>query len=130
MSKSKIVEIGHGIKEVRRKSVWALTERSPRCVEDLSFTSRDAEGRLCWWDVTPPKTGYYHVHEMLGRAYAFEVLDLMHVPGADYPKNILAYIANGMATWTPEGVERAAEPIRAGFFGVIGEFVATGDADR
>lgn len=127
---SKIVEIGHGIKEVHRKSAWVLTEGSPRCVDDLSFTSRGADGLICWWDVTPPKTEYWHVHELLGRAYACEMLDLMNAPGAEYPERMLAHIAEAMARWAPSSVPWAAEPMRAGFFGAISEYVAKGTVDR
>lgn len=107
----------------------AVLEERPN-VDKLSFTSRDAEGRICWWDVTPPKTDYWHVHELLGRAYAFEVLDLIKAPDAEYPEHMLAYIAEAMARWSPSSLPWAPEPMRHGFFGAISEYLTKGTVDR
>jgi hypothetical protein len=115
----------------RRKTHWVVGADSPRTADQLSFTSRDDEGRICWWSVQPPQTNYWHVHQMLGRAYAFEVLDLLHNPDAE-PGNerYLGFIISAIARWLPTVSSTAASGIADGFFSVISEYVATGTASR
>ena len=71
--------------ETSRKTQWLVSSSAPKSVDDLSYTSRDAIGRINWWDVSPPKTNYWGVHQMLGRAYAFEILDLLNNPALRPP---------------------------------------------
>ena len=88
-------------------------------------------GRVNWWSVTPPKTDYWHVHHMLGRAYAFELLDLLHNPAATADHaSVLGYISTSIAYWTQTVAGSAATGMADGFFCAISEFVSTGTADR
>jgi len=117
--------------ETSRKTRWLVTESAPQSVDGLTFTSRNAEGRINWWDVQPPKTNYWHVHEMLGRAYAFEVLDLLNNPNAEGENDgTLGYIMGAIARWLPTVSGTAASGMADGFFRVISEYVATGSASR
>lgn len=106
---------------------WHVPGGSPCSVDDLNFTSRDPEGRICWWDVTPPKNDYWHVHQMLGRAYAFELLDLIHNKQAGtITPHAFGFIAcditrRGFAM--PDG-------LYSGFFDAISEYLVTGEVDR
>lgn len=63
-------------------TAWLVSSSSPRNVDELNFTSRDSDGAIRWRDVTPQKIDYYHAHQMLGRTYAFELLDLINNPKA------------------------------------------------
>ena len=121
-----------GLHEVKRKIRWMVPSSSPKAVDELSFTARDSEGRIDWWSVQPPKTDYWHVHEYLGRAYAFEVLDLLNHPQADRDNGavVLKCILGAIARWLPTVSGTAATGMADGFYGVIGEYVATGTADR
>lgn len=121
---------GTGMSYTRRAHKWAITGDGPKKPDDLSFTSRDAEGRMVWWNVTPPKTNYWHVHEMLGRAYAFEVLDLLNTPDAECPERIVSYITLDMHRWSHTVPWCAAEGIMHGFFDALSEYLVTGSADR
>lgn len=124
-------DAGTGSAETSRKTHWRVTCNAPKTVDELTFTSRDAQGRINWWDVTPPKTDYWHVHEMLGRAYAFEVLDLLNNPSAE-GDNVadLGFIMGAIARWLPTTAGSAASGMADGFFRVISEYVATGTASR
>lgn len=117
--------------ETSRKTHWLVTSSAPKSVDELTFTSRDSLGRINWWDVAPPKTSYWHVHEMLGRAYAFEVLDLLNNPSAEAAnEGTLGYIMGAIARWLPSVSGSAASGIAHGFFSVVSEYVATGSASR
>lgn len=106
---------------------WYVPDGAPCCVDDLNFTSRDPQGRLNWWDVTPPKTDYWHAHQMLGRAYAFDLLDLLHNKRAEpIPPHAFGYIACAIARRgfaMPDG-------LYSGFFAAISEYLVTGEVDR
>jgi hypothetical protein len=68
---------------------------------------------------------------MLGRAYAFEVLDLLNNPSAEGENGgTLGYIMAAIARWLPTVSNSAASGIADGFFGVVSEYVATGSASR
>jgi hypothetical protein len=111
--------------------MWSIPKSGrPESADDLSFTSRDGSGRINWWDVTPPKTDYWHVHEMLGRAYAFELLDLINRPGSKEPPHVVTYVCQAVGRWSASVKNSAAGGMAAGFFDVIGEFLETGSADR
>ncbi len=125
-----------GLVRTGRKTQWIVGGDSPKTVDDLSFTARDAGGRFHWWSVEPPKTNYWHVHQMLGRAYAFEVLDLLNNPeakddvGDGQHQHVLGCILGAICRWQPTVNDTAASGIADGFFHVIGEYVATGTANR
>lgn len=107
-------------RKIKRK--WRVSPTAAKTVDDLNFTARDAAGRILWWDVTPPKTDYYHVHEMLGRAYAVELLDLIH--SQEISKHTLCFIVSDMVRKQTHG------GLRDGFIGAISEFLITGNVDR
>lgn len=106
---------------------WFVPDGAARTVDDLNFTSRDAQNRLIWWDVTPPKTDYWHAHQMLGRAYAFDLLDLLHNKQAEpIDPHTFGHIACDIARRgfaMPDG-------LYSGFFAVISEYLVTGEVDR
>ncbi|WP_326536856.1 hypothetical protein [Pseudorhodoferax sp.] len=117
--------------ETSRKTAWIVSTNAPKTADELTFTARDAEGRMIWWDVTPPRTNYWHVHEMLGRAYAFEVLDLLNNPSAEKDNEwTVGFTLGAIARWLPDVSGSAASGIADGFFKVIGEYAATGTASR
>ncbi len=120
-------DLGYGL-EVNRRTTWVVTNNSPKSVDDLSFTSRGERG-VTWWDVTPPKTHYWHAHEMLGRAYAFELLDLINRPSKERP-NVAAYVLKAVGQWSVSADRLADGGMADGFFAVIGEFLETGTAAR
>lgn len=113
--------------KAKKVEPWYVSSFAAKTVDELNFTSRDANGRINWWDVTPPKTDYYHAHEMLGRAYAFELLDLIHNDRAEpVSPQILSYIASEIirhGAAMPDG-------LCSGFFGAISEYLVTGKVDR
>ena len=103
---------------------WHVPSIARRTVDGLSFTSRDPDGGICWWDVTPPKTDYWHAHEMLGRAHALELIDLMG--DCELDEHTFASIAT-------EIVRRGHtmnEGLYYGFFCAISEYLITGEVDR
>ena len=116
--------------QASRKTHWLVSQDSAKTVDDLTFTSRDAQGCINWWDVSPPKTDYWHAHEMLGRAYAFEVLDLLNNPAAEKDnESSLGFILGAIARWQST-VAGAATGMADGFFQVVSEYVSTGTASR
>jgi hypothetical protein len=116
---------------VSRKTSWVVPPDAPRTADDLPFTSRDEKGFIRWWDVTPPNTEYCHPHDALGRAYAFELLDLLNNPKADDDKaHYLRFISGAITRWRSTVSGGAAESMADGFFDVIGEFLTTGTARR
>jgi hypothetical protein len=125
----RVKKLAYGF-EVSRRTTWLVPKSGPpKSADDLSFTSRDSEGRINWWDVTPPKTNYWHAHEMLGRAYAFELLDLINRPSKERP-NVAAYVCKAVGQWSMSADRSADGGMADGFFAVIGEFLETGTADR
>ena len=122
-------DLGYGTL-VKRKTKWLVTKGAPKVVEDLSFFTRDSAGRAVWWDVTPPKTDYWHVHEMLGKAYAFELLELVNNPEAEHASGLVKNVAEAVArcAWTTPGC--AGQGMASGFFEVLGEYIQTGTASR
>src|SRR6266705_3577058 len=109
-----VKDLGYGL-EVNRRTTWLVPKSgSPQSAEDLSFTSRDERG-INWWNVTPQKTDYWHAHEMLGRAYAFELLDLIHRPSKERA-DVAAYVLKAVGQWS-ESADRLADGGMAdGFF--------------
>lgn len=116
------------IRKRRRMTSWYVLRDAPRKPEDLTFTGRDERGLFSWWNATLPRTDYWHAHQILGRAYAFELLDLINNPGAEVPKHILAYIAEAQARDSQP--DPCGGAIVHGFFEVISEYITTGTADR
>lgn len=128
--KLRLKEYAGGITEVRKSTKWALTRNLPESPDDLPFTQRNPDGRYVWWTVTPPNTDYWHVHQVLGRAYAFKLLDLLHNPDAEYPEHILSFITDAMIYWRLTVSQPGAEGIIHGFFEVISEYLSTGMVRR
>lgn len=125
----KVQAITPTISQIKRKSTWIVSVDSPKTVDDLNFTSRNENGTINWWDVTPPKTDYWHAHQYLGRGYAFEVLDLVNNPEAeDVEGHELGCIMEAIAR--SRMCVSGAEGIAHGFFEVISEYVTTGTANR
>jgi hypothetical protein len=112
----------------QRRARWYVPQNAPKDAEDLTFTARDSEGRFSWWDVTLPKTDYWAAHAVLGRAYAFELLDLINNPKAEYHKQILAFIVEAQMRW--RGNDPCGGAIVHGFHEVLSEYLATGTANR
>jgi hypothetical protein len=112
----------------KRKAEWYVPGNAPKTADDLTFTSRDSNGCICWWDVTLPKTDYWHAHVVLGRAYAFEFLDLINNPEAEEFEHILSYIVSAQMRW--RGHDPCGGAIVEGFHQVISEYVVTGSASR
>jgi hypothetical protein len=127
----KVKAMGETMRVASRKTQWIVSAGAAKTVDELTFTSRDAEGRIRWWDVNPPRTDYWPAHRMLGRAYAFEVLDLINNPDAtDTPRHQLRCILGAIADWLPTVHGTSASGMADGFHSVISEYVATGTADR
>lgn len=111
-----------------KRAPWLIPSDAPTKPDDLTFFGRDAKGLANWWSVTLPRTSYWHAHQVLGRAYAFELLDLINNPQAEFPEHILAYIVAAQA--------RSSEPdpcggaVVFGFHEVLSEYLATGTASR
>ncbi|MBK7002997.1 MAG: hypothetical protein IPH35_24635 [Rhodoferax sp.] len=115
-----------------RKTRWLVGSAAPKSVDELTFTSRDEKGVINWWSVTVPKTNRWGVHYELGRAYAFELLDLLNIPeSTDDDTHVLGCISTAIARWmqTVAG-SCAATGMADGFFSVISEFVSTGTVNR
>jgi hypothetical protein len=130
MSKAKVkgVESRLAYKKVARH--WLLFGNAAKKVEDLPFVGRDSEDRLNWWTVTPPNTDHWDVHKMLGRAYALDLLDLVHNPEAEKPERIISCIADAMMRWRTTVEPCAGQAIPDGFFEVLGEYLVTGRVNR
>ena len=112
----------------KRKSEWYVSGNAPKSADDLTFTSRDSNGCICWWDVTLPKTDYWSAHVVLGRAYAFEFLDLINNPEAEESEHILSHIVSAQMRW--RGHDPCGGAIVEGFHQVISEYAVTGSASR
>jgi hypothetical protein len=98
-----------------------------RGADSLSFTSREPIGRIRWWDVTPPKTDYWHAHEMLGRAYALELLDLIQDENREISDHIFGHIATSIVR---QGRTIENDGLYIGFFHAISEYLVTGKVKR
>lgn len=107
---------------------WRVPSDAARNVDQLSFTSRDAKGIMRWWDVTPPKTDYWGPHEALGRAYAYEFLDLVH--SSDKPKKLYKHTFGFIASEIVRRGHTTSEGLYFGFFEVISEYLVTGKVVR
>lgn len=90
-----------------------------RSVDDLSFTSRDHLGRIRWWDITPPKTDYWHAHVEHGRAYARELLGLMGEFDFAINGQQIGFILKAVGESNPVN-----DGMLTGFFEEIGKAVA------
>lgn len=112
----------------KRTATWYVPGDAPQTADDLTFTSRDSGGRICWWDVTLPKTDYWSAHVVLGRAYAFEFLDLINNPKAEESEHILSYVVAAQMRW--RGHDPCGGAIVEGFHQVISEYVTTGRVRR
>ena len=113
------------------KTANALNDLRPkiRTVDDLSFTGRDANGRFLWWSVEPPKTNYWHCHELLGRAHAFELLD--YLQDADADDEFREYAFGCVATEIARQAWKIPnDGLYRGFFSVVSEYLATGKVSR
>lgn len=127
----KVREYAPGMVTTSRKTKWHVSSSAPKTVDDLSFTSRNHNGIIQWWDVVVPKTDYWHVHHTLGRAYAFEVLDFLNNPESqEVNGHELGFICTAIAKWLPTVAGSAASGMADGFFSAISEFVSNGTADR
>jgi len=113
-----------------RTTRWYVASDAPRTPKDLPFVSGDdgAHG-LNWLEVTLPKTDYWHAHQVLGRAYALDLLDLLNNPKAEFPKHILSYIVTAQMAWKPQN-DPCGRAVVHGFHEVLSEYLATGTADR
>ncbi|MGL6160449.1 hypothetical protein [Microbulbifer sp.] len=112
--------------KVNRKAKWRVPDDAPRTVDELNFTSRDPEGRIRWWDITRPKTDYWHALEYLGRGYAFELLDLINNPNK---KGEVDHVFRCVAQEIVR--ERSSDDgVASGFFAVFSEYMVTGTASR
>ena len=130
MSKVKAKDVDLGLREVKHQRHWILCGNIPKKVGDLPFVGTDSEGRFNWWTVTPPKTDYWGAHQVLGRAYAFDLLDLVHNPEAEAPEHIISFIADAMMRWRRTVEPCAGEAIPHGFFEVLSEYLVTGRVNR
>jgi len=110
------------------KGVWLVPENAPKKSDDLPFVGRDAQGHFSWWSVTLPKTDYWAAHEVLGRGYAFELLDLMNNPKAQFPEHILSFIVGAQMRW--KGNDPCGGAIVHGFHEVLSEYLTSGTANR
>ena len=120
-----------GMVKSSRKTRWLVGSLAPKSTDDLTFTTREENASFNWWNVTPPKTEYWAAHYELGRAYAYELLDLLNNPEAiDDNTHVLGCISTSIARWMPSVAGSAATGMADGFFSVISEFVSTGTADR
>lgn len=126
----KIKKFDGGIIKATRKTSWILCGNIPKTSDDLPFVDRDAEGGMCWWSVIPPNTDYWHAHQVLGRAYAFDLLDLINNPEAEFPKHIISHIVDSMARWRATVSPCAGEAMPHGFFEVLSEYITTGKVNR
>lgn len=127
----RVKDYASNMKETSRRTRWIVSSSAPKCAEELTFTARLENGHFGWWQVTPPKTNYWHVHQMLGRAYAFEVLDLVNNPATEEEsRGCLRFILGAIAEWLPTVRGTAASGIADGFHDVISEYVSTGTASR
>ncbi len=119
-----------------RQLHWVQFPGMPKCADDLTFTSRDDDGRINWWDVTPPKTNYWEVHRQYGRAMALELLDLIHNPEREQDEDGMAFnwfsqIAGEIArTETACRLKYSTDGVYIGFFEAIGEHLTNGIYNR
>ncbi len=129
MSKSKliVVQSHEGLRQTKRNIKWYVPSQAATKAQDLNFTGKDEQGRMTWWDVTPPKTDYCHPHHALGKAYAFEFLDLIHNPDAEKSEHMFSFIACEIVR---KRLSMPNESLYAGFFDVISQYLITGEVGR
>lgn len=99
-------------------------------VDSLTFTSRDSKGLIRWWDVTAPKTDYWHTHYSLGRAYALELIDMIQSANKrtrEEGKHTFGHIAS---TIVRQADEIPNDGLYIGFFDTVSECLITGDVAR
>jgi hypothetical protein len=121
----KLINAGRDIKEAAGRKATAISlqrDHDIKSVDDLPFISRDGGGQINWWDVTRPKTEYWNVHAALGRAYAYDLLDLLQNPIANLKGHEAGHILRAAAMGDPS--------IADGFFEVVGQHLTTGDVSR
>ena len=108
-----------------KRGKWITSSSSPKTVDDLEFTSRDESGAINWWDVQEPRTQYWEVHRQLGRAYAIDLLDLIHNANAEIDPKTFGYIASAIVRQRPQ-----MDGLHIGFFERISEYLIAGDVNR
>lgn len=126
MAATSLADSGSGLRV--RKTRWHVSNNSPKTVDELPFFGRDERGHAKWWDVTLPKTDYWHAHQMLGRAYAFDLLDLLNNPEGEFPEHILSFIVGAQIRW--QGNDPCGGAVVHGFHEVLSEYLETGTANR
>ncbi|MET0063204.1 MAG: hypothetical protein ABW176_13010 [Candidatus Thiodiazotropha endolucinida] len=99
-------------------------------VDSLNFTSRDSKGLICWWDVTAPKTNYWHTHYSLGRAYALELIDMIQLANEKVREERKSTFGAIASTIVRKADEIPNDGLYMGFFDTISEFLITGDVAR
>ncbi len=119
---------------------WYVHSRAARRAGDLPFTRMgpprpELNGTSimdCWWDVTPAKTDYCHVHWTHGRAHAFEVIDALRNPDGHVEPGQLGHILSSMLDWarTSGHSVEAMKGIAYGFGSVLGEYIQWHRANR
>ncbi|MDH5612223.1 MAG: hypothetical protein OEY66_07185 [Gammaproteobacteria bacterium] len=121
----KLKEYSPGIQQATIKLEWQVSSDAPKTVDDLYFTKREPNGCINWWAVTKP-SNYYSANYMVGRAHAFDVIELMFNPKAkNLNDGLLSNIAINMAEnhKTDDGVMR-------GFFSAFSELLLNGKVVR
>ena len=85
--------------------------------DQLSFTGRDSNGFLLWWNIGPPQTDLWDDHVKLGEHCAKEVIGLLiNDSGPDgLSHDCLAHIELAMQL----NPELATQGVRTGFMTVI-----------
>ena len=129
-SQSKVTDLSHGLVEVKNKTKWIVSSLAATKPSELNFVDHNDSVRFSWWNVAPPNTDYGHAHEMLGKAYAYEFLDMINNPIKDEDHSqdgILAFIARDMAA---QRSDYRMEAIADGFWRVINEYLLHGTAVR
>ncbi len=106
------------------RAKWVVSSSAASNVDELYFTSRDAEGRICWWDVTPPKTNRWHVHAALGRAFAIDLLDLIH--NGEKTEALYKHTFGFIASEIVRCGSTMDTGLYDGFFCTISEYLITG----
>ncbi|WP_124523695.1 MULTISPECIES: hypothetical protein [unclassified Burkholderia] len=126
----KFKDYGGGIREATKRIKWSVSSSAPCTPEDLPFTARDENGHMVWWSVVPPNTDYYAVHHTLGRAYAFELLDLLNNPEGEFNEHILSFITGNMLRSVQRSGDWREATMVEGFFAVVSEYISTGQVSR
>jgi hypothetical protein len=120
-----LASIRANTRKIKRR--WYSASGSARTVDELNFTSREPAGRIRWWDVATPKTDYGHPKRALGRAYAFELLDLIHNAKR---KGVSKYTFGFIACEIARNSHKIDPTVYEGFFLAISEFLVDGKLTR